>query len=153
MISHLDLIKIKKKTKEFFEKMGFLVEIEDVSQKKDGVFVCLRSEEPRVLIGKNGEILSSIQRLLGLILKRDLEQPMFINFDINNYRKKKTEYLRETALSLADRVSLTKKERALNPMPSYERRVVHLELAKRDDVVTESIGWGEERRVVIKPKI
>lgn len=151
MLSEKDLAKIKKTTREFFEKMGFLVEVKDLDQKQKTIFVNLKSEEPRVLIGKNGEVLAGVQRLLGSILKRKVSQPVFFNFDINEYKKKKTDYLKETARALADRVALTKKEKVLDPMPSYERRIIHLELADRSDVTTQSVGEGPERRVVIKP--
>lgn len=153
MISSLDLSKVKNKTKEFFEKMGFLVDI-DISLRKedDTVLISLNSEEPRILIGRNGEVLADVQKVLGNILKRMSADPFSVDLDINGYKEKKTEYLKETAKNIADRVSLTKKEKALEPMPSYERRIVHLELAKRDDVETESQGEGGERRVVIKPK-
>ena len=59
--------------------------------------------------------------------------------------------MRETANSVADEVALTKKEKELAPMPAYERRVIHLELADRKDVTTESIGEEPKRRVVIRP--
>ena len=52
---------------------------------------------------------------------------------------------------MADEVVLTKKEKILSPMPAYERRIIHLELAERKDVSTESIDQGLERKVVIRP--
>jgi len=55
------------------------------------------------------------------------------------------------AKEIADEVALTKKEKILPPMPAYERRIIHLELAQRPDVTTQSIGQEPERRVVIKP--
>lgn len=151
MLSHDNLTKIKKRTDEFFEKMGFLVEGEVVPQGEQTVLVNLKTEEPRILIGKNGEVLADIQRLLRAILRKEIKQFFFINLDINSYKKKKIEYLKETARALADRVVLTKKEKVLEPMPSDERRIIHLELANRGDVTTQSIGEGFERRVVIKP--
>ncbi|MCD6402414.1 hypothetical protein J7L36_00985, partial [bacterium] len=75
----------------------------------------------------------------------------YINLDINKYKKKKTEYLKELANSVADQVALTKKEKVLPPMQAFERRIIHLELADRSDVTTESIGKEPERRVVVKP--
>ena len=59
--------------------------------------------------------------------------------------------MKETAKSLADEVVLTKEEKVLAPMSAYERRIIHLELAERENVKTESIGEGLERRLVIKP--
>ena len=70
---------------------------------------------------------------------------------MNHYKEKKIKYLRELARSIANEVSLSKKEMALEPMPAYERRVIHMELAGRSDVTTESIGEEPERKVVIKP--
>jgi len=55
------------------------------------------------------------------------------------------------ARSLADEVAITKKEKILSSMPAYERRIIHLELAGRSDVTTESIGQEPERRIVIRP--
>ena len=75
----------------------------------------------------------------------------YIDLDIQNYKKKKAEYLKELARSLADEVSLTKKEKNLDPMPAYERRIIHLELAERKDISTESIGEEPERKIVIRP--
>ena len=71
--------------------------------------------------------------------------------DVNDYKKKKVEYLIELAHSVADEVSLTKKEKVLDSMQAYERRIIHLELADRSDVVTESIGQEPERRIVVRP--
>ena len=150
MLDKKDLEKIKKETEKFFEKMNFGVEIEMKEDEKNIVSVNLKTEEPQILIGKDGQTLMDIQHLLKRILRKDLEQ-VFIDFDINEYKKKKKEYLKELAQSSADEVVLTKKEKTLNPMSSYERRVIHIELSGRNDVETESIGEEMERRVVIKP--
>jgi len=55
------------------------------------------------------------------------------------------------ARGLADEVVLTKKEKILPAMPAYERRIIHLELASRSDVTTESIGKEPDRQIVIRP--
>ncbi len=66
-------------------------------------------------------------------------------------KRKKYEYLRELAKSVADEVALTKKEKQLAPMPAHERRIIHLELVGRTDIISESIGQEPERKIVIKP--
>lgn len=160
MLSQIDLGKIKEITKEFFEKTTFEVEIEFLPQRDLTLPINLKTEEPQILIGEGGQTLTEIQRLLKAIFKKALQQgqdeplekePFFIDLDINNYKKKKYEYLKELAKSTADEVALTKKEKTLSPMPAYERRVIHLELAGRSDVTTESIGQEPERKIVIKP--
>jgi len=113
----------------------------------------IKTEEPRVLIGQNGQTLADIQHLLKAILSHQIPEHFYLDLDINDYKKKKIEYLKQTAKELADDVSLTKKEKMLDPMPSFERRIIHLELADRKDVKTESIGQGVERRIVIRPYV
>ncbi len=151
MLNQNDLETIKKITKEFFEKTTFEVEIEFLPQKDSTIPINLKIEEPQILIGEGGQTLVEIQHLLKAILKRKISEPFFVDLDINGYKKKKIEYLKELARSLADEVALTKKEKILSSMPAYERRIIHLELAGRSDVTTESIGQEPERRVAIKP--
>jgi spoIIIJ-associated protein len=76
----------------------------------------------------------------------------YFNLDINDYKKQKIEYLKNTAKSLADQVVQTKEDKVLLPMSSYERRIIHAELAQRTDVITESQGEGLDRHIVIKLK-
>lgn len=151
MISQENLEIIKKTTEEFFKKAGFEVEINLESPKNLTLLIDLKLEEPQVLIGEGGKTLLEIQHLLKVILKRKIGGNFYIDLDINNYKKKKIEYLQELAKNVADEVALTKKEKILPPMPAYERRIIHLELAGRSDVTTESINQEPERRVVIRP--
>lgn len=70
--------------------------------------------------------------------------------DINNYRRERERLISELAKAAARKVLLNREQVELPAMNGYERRLVHLELASRPDVKTESIGEGSERRVVIK---
>lgn len=151
MLNKDDLEKIKAEIEKFFKKMTIDVKIGPLSQREETLFVNLKTEEPQILIGEKGQTMLAIQRLLKVITRRKFPETFYIDLDINDYKKKKIEYLRETARSVADEVTLTKKETILPSMPAYERRIVHLELADRQDVTTESIGEEPERRVVIKP--
>ena len=152
MLNPNDIEKIKKITKEFFQKTTFDVEIEILPKKEETLPINLKAEDPQILIGERGQTLNEIQHLLKLILRRKIEEPFYIDLDINDYKKKKIEYLKDLARSLADEVSLTKNEKELSPMSAYERRIIHLELAGRTDITTESIGQEPERRVVIRPR-
>ena len=163
MLSQNNLTKIKETVEEFFKKMTFEVEIE-FSPQEDHNFsttpeeekiytlpINLKTSEPQILIGERGQTLAEVQHLLKAILKRKIKEPFFIDLDISDYKKKKIEYLKEMAKSAADEVSLSKKEKWLPPMPAYERRIIHLELASRSDVTTESIGQEPERKVIVRP--
>lgn len=146
--------KLKEAAKDFFEQTGLALEVEVKNQTDSTIFVDVKADEPQFLIGERGQTLSEIQRLLRAVLRRKAESPapFYVDVDINDYKKKKTEYLKEVAQTAADEVAITKREKELPSMPPYERRVVHTELASRTDVVTESIGEEPERRVIIKPR-
>jgi len=151
MITEKDIEEIKELIQNFFKKTSFEVEIEVLLPEDKTISVELRTEDPKILIGQNGQTLAEIQHLLKAILSRKLSEQFYIDLDINDYKKKKIEYLKETARELADEVALTKKEKTLSPMSAYERRIIHLELADREDITTESVGEEPERRVVISP--
>lgn len=146
--------KLKEAAKEFFEQTGLALEVEIKNQADSTILVDLKAEEPQFLIGERGQTLSEIQRLLRAVLRRKTETltSFYIDVDVNDYKKKKAEYLKEVAQTAADEVAITKREKELPSMPPYERRVVHTELASRPDIATESIGEGPERRVKIKPR-
>lgn len=146
--------KIKKKAekiiKEFFKKTTFDVNVE-VQEEADALKVKVASEEGQTLIGQGGGLLGDFQKILGRILRKQLDQEIFLHLDINQYKESKEKYLFQLARELADKVSLEGKEHVLFPMTAFERRVVHTALLERGDVSTESRGEGKERRVVIKP--
>jgi len=151
MLSRPDSEKIKKIVNEFFDKMGLDIEVEFKRQEEETLPINLKTEDPKVLIGERGRTLNEIQHLLKAILKRKIKDPFFIDLDISDYKKKKYQYLRELAKSIADEVALSKKEKFLPPMSPAERRIIHLELAERKNIATESIGEEPERKIVIKP--
>jgi len=143
--------KIKNIVQDFFEKMTIFVEVEIKPQQEKTIPIDIKTENPQILIGEGGQTLIEIQRLLKAIIKKATKEDIFVDLDINDYKKKKIEYLKELAKSAADEVVLNKKEKILASMPAYERRIVHLELAERKDIATESIGEEPERKIIIKP--
>ncbi len=151
MLNPADLETIRQMTKEFFQKTCFDVDIEFLSQKDLIVPINLKTDEPRILIGEKGQTLVEIQRLLKAISRRMINQEFYIDLDINGYKKKKVEYLKELAKSIADDVALLKQEKELPSMSAYERRVIHMELASREDINTDSVGREPERKVVVRP--
>lgn len=151
-MNRINLEKIKKITQEFFEKTGLDMRVEVKNPEDLVVPVSLTIEEPQILIGEQGQTLAEIQRLLKLILRKKIEEPFYVDLDINDYKKQKIAYLKEIAITTADEVALTKKEKYLPVMAAFERRIIHVALASRTDVVTESIGQEPERKVAIRPQ-
>ena len=162
MIDQNDIKKIKEVVEEFFQKMTIVflsIEANFVSTEEDDkkiisdvVDLNITLEEPQILIGEKGQTLFEIQRLLRAVLTKKIEKIFYLNLDINGYKQSKIEYLKKIAKEMADEVSLTKEEKTLFPMPSYERRIVHAELSQRADITTESQGEGANRYIVIKPR-
>ncbi|MDO8264759.1 MAG: R3H domain-containing nucleic acid-binding protein [Candidatus Parcubacteria bacterium] len=152
MMSHEDVKKIRETVQEFFSKMSFDVTVKVEKPEDLTVPVSLETEDPQILIGENGQTLLEIQRLLKGILRKRITDPFFLNIDINDYKKKKTEYLKEMANTIADEVSLLKQDKELPPMPAHERRVVHMALAERPDIISESFGTDPDRKIIVKPK-
>lgn len=151
MLNQDNLNQIKNTVEEFFSKLTIEADVEVMRQDGENLPIRIKARDAAVLIGERGQTLFDIQRLLGVMLKRKAQEPFYVDLDINDYKKKKAAYLKETAQLTADEAALHKKEKYLPPMPAPERRIVHLELADRADVATESIGEEPKRRIVIRP--
>lgn len=121
--------------------------------RKDGkiVYFDLSSEKSALLIGKRGQTLNSLQYLTQLVLNKYTNQYLTIILDCENYRKKRMETLIELANKLANQAIRTKKEVALEPMPSYERKIIHTALSHNEKVSTYSTGNEPNRHIVISP--
>ena len=146
-----NLEQIKEEIGTFFNKTTFDLDV-DVSLKENStIFINVNSREPQILIGEGGQTLIDIQRLLKMILKKKTSDKIYVDLDINNYKKRKMDNLKDLARQTADEVVLANEEKILFAMSPYERRVVHLELAKRLDIATESVGNDPNRKIIIKP--
>ena len=143
---------IEQEAKTFFAKVGMQGSVAVSYTEESGILVTITSPEPQLYIGERGQTLFEIQHILRMIVKKHLAEPVRVNLDINDYRKNKEMYIRELAKEIADEVALIKKPKELAPMPAVERRIVHMVVADRSDVVSDSIGEGADRRVVIRAK-
>lgn len=110
------------------------------------------NENLGLLIGRRGETLAALQLLVNLIVSHRTKHRLRIVVDAENYRQRREENLRSLALRVAQQVRTYRRSIALEAMPPYERRIVHIALSDSKDISTESIGEGEERRVVISLK-
>lgn len=141
---------IKKISEEFFSKSHFEVSIE-VEQKESLINIDIKTDDAQTLIGKQGLVLADVQLLLRKIIKKKTNEDFYISVDIDGYKKNKENYLKDLAWSVADEVLKTGAQKEIPLMSSFDRRIVHIELQQRNDVSAESIGEGEERRIIVKP--
>jgi len=109
----------------------------------------IEGDDLGALIGRHGQALASLQYILRLIVSEKLKTWVPINIDVAGYKMRRYESLRKLALRLADQVKTSRRLINLEPMPADERRIIHLALADHPDVITQSTGAGEERKVMI----
>lgn len=144
-----------KETEDFLydltKKMGVDVKIESKEVDREVIYD-LSGKDIALLIGKRGQTLNSIQYLAQLVFNRSTNQYRTIVVDAENYRLKRRESLEQLAHRLAYKAVKSKKDVSLEPMPSYERKVIHTVLLKNKDVKTFSAGEEPHRHLVITPK-
>ena len=143
---------VKKLSEKLIDRLGIEVESDYREDDQGMIHVQLETEDPGMLIGYHGDTLRSIQLILSTMVYRQTGEWVRVLVNVGDYRERRKESLERMAVSAAQRVKFSGESQLLPPMSSAERRMVHLALAEDEEVVTESEGEGNQRRVVIKPK-
>jgi spoIIIJ-associated protein len=127
-----------------------------VSRKKDSegnMVLDVEGPSGGILIGRHGQTLESLQYLVSKIVQRTCDdERSLIVIDIEGYRERQKDKLRETATTFAQKAAESGQTVSLQPMNSRDRRIVHLTLRDHAEVTTQSTGEGLRRRVMIVPK-
>jgi len=147
-----DLVKIAREVLDkLLNLLGVTAEVEVLSDQIPTTFN-IKGDDLGILIGRHGQTIVSLEYIVKLIVAARLKgwQPLFI--DIGGYREHRRSSLQQLALNLAEQVKLEHRDITLEPMSASERRIIHLTLADHPEVVTHSMGVGEDRKVVISPK-
>ncbi|MGG3469136.1 RNA-binding cell elongation regulator Jag/EloR [Neobacillus pocheonensis] len=132
------------------EQMGAPAEIEIRRDGKQVHFI-MTGEKIALLIGKRGQTLNSLQYLTQLVINRFSNQYLTVILDAEDYRNRRSETLIQLAHRLAEKAVKTGKDVALEPMPSYERKVIHSALSENKRVKTFSDGSEPHRFIIISP--
>lgn len=111
----------------------------------------LECDDYGIIIGRRGETLDSIQYLLSLAMKKNSTGYVRVTINVGNYREKRNETLKHLAQKNAERVLRTGRSYTFEPMNPYERRVIHTTIQEIEGVESRSIGFNQDRRVVIDP--
>ncbi len=112
----------------------------------------ITGEDLGILIGRRGETLRALQYLVRLMVSHRLKHWTNLVVDVESYLARRRNALESLALRVAEQVTRTGRGQALEPMPAYERRVIHVALRKHPNVTTKSVGEGERRKVTIVPR-
>lgn len=140
---------------ELLEKILEIMQISAKVEKKEEkeiTILDIQGEDLGRIIGKDGKTLDALQFLLNIIINKGNETKKKITLDADGYRAKKERKIRDLAFEVAKEVKIHKKEVILQPMSSYERRIIHLTLQDDEEIFTESRGEGKERRLVVLPR-
>ena len=117
-----------------------------------GPVIDINGPDSGLLIGRRGNTLQSLQFIVQSIVRQQFDQDIRVALDVEQYRRRREDSLREMADRVADRVLQTGRSITLEPMTPSDRRVIHLYLGERGGIRTESVGYGEGRKVQIIPE-
>ena len=124
----------------------------EIEQNEKDLKVLINDDENTKLIGYRGEVINSIQNLVSTIGNKDTNLRVRVSVDIQGYRTKREKTLKELAEKLEKTVKRTGKKITLEPMPAYERKILHTSLQNSKVVTTYSIGEEPHRKLVIERK-
>ncbi len=119
---------------------------------RNNIHVDIRGKDLSVLIGRRSETLSAFQYIASLIVGKETQQFVQLVVDVEGYRDRREKQLVQMAKRMAEQVAKSGRRQTLEPMPSSERRIIHIALRDHPDVKTESTGEEPYRKVVIMPK-
>ena len=139
--------------KEYLKSVVTMLNLElnlEVREEENIFNVTMVSSNNPILIGKEGKNLSSLQLLLRQSLTNQTGLDIKVNLDASNYRAKKVKSFEYQIKNIVREVQKTKTDTKLDPMNSYQRRIVHALLSNYSNVTTESVGEEPNRCVVIK---
>lgn len=146
---------IKTTVQELIEKIGFTPEVKIIQETEGDAenIICdvSISQDSNILIGQYEINLQALQHIARLLVRKKTEDRIKFVLDVNSYRQQKNESVAELAREASKQAMTEGRAVMMRPMSAYERRLVHMELSGNKEVVTESIGEGESRKVVVKP--
>jgi spoIIIJ-associated protein len=131
--------------------LGVAGEVE-VSSEELPLALDIKGDDLGILIGRRGQTLSSLEYIVKLMVVGRLKVWLPLTVDVGGYKRRRQDSLQRLALYLAEQVKSRRRAIPMEPMPADERRIIHLTLADNPDVTTQSIGEGENRKVVILPR-
>jgi spoIIIJ-associated protein len=147
----MDKKKITTIIEEIFKHLDCTVSSCEISEDGGMLWCQIETPDSRFVIGRDGETLRSLNHLVRKMIDTDeTEESARLHIDVNGYQKKRFDNLKTTAHMLAERARYFKSNIQTDPMPAFERRIIHMFLEGAKNIKTESEGQGQNRRVIIK---
>lgn len=141
----------EEKIKEVFATIGIEDSFE-VNETPEIIEVIINSEDPGMIIGHHGDTLDSLQLILSLALAKDSGEFKRVSLEVGDYKRNRSDYLKNLAEQTKQRALAEGREIFLPALKPWERREVHMYLSEDQEVMSESVGEGKERTLVVKPR-
>ncbi len=142
---------VKDTTDELLKLLGIEGSVE-INFGNETVDIVLDTPDSGVVIGRHGDILESLQLVLSIVISKKLNQFLRISLEVGDYKKNREEWLKNAALDAKDKAINQGREITLPELKAWERRIVHLTLKDDKEVISESVGEGRDRVLIIRPK-
>jgi spoIIIJ-associated protein len=142
---------IQETVSELLELLGVDGKFE-IADSEEGIDIVLDTKDSGLVIGYHGDTLESLQLVISLCIAKRLDKFVRVSIEVGDYKKNRTEWLKNLAITTKERVVSENKEIALPELKSWERRIVHLLLEDDEKVVSESKGEGRDRVLVVSLK-
>lgn len=123
----------------------------DASYNEGVITLDIDCDDYGIIIGRRGDTLDSLQYLLSLVMKKSASEYVRVVINVGNYREKRNETLRNLAAKHSAYVLRTGRRFTFEPMNPYERRIIHTAVQEIEGVESRSIGYNQDRKVVIEP--
>lgn len=136
--------------KEITQQMNIDIDLKTTVHNNHVTFE-VSGEKIALLIGKRGQTLNALQYLIQLVINKHGKQFYRVTLDAEGYRERRRETLQSLAKKMAQKAKRLNRKVALEPMPPYERKIIHTALQADDDITTYSDGVEPHRHIVIKP--
>lgn len=142
---------IKKTTEELLASLGVTGDVV-VEKTDDVVNVTLDTQDTGMVIGHHGDILESLQLVLSMCISKKIGSFVRVSLEVGDYKKNRTSWVETMAVQAKERALAQGQEIPLPNLKAWERRIVHLMFQDDKEVVSESVGEGKERTLVVKPR-
>ena len=134
---------------DLLDELGFKLKV-SAEWTDEGCCLDLTGEDTHYALAENGELLDALETVLFQIYGRELDRSQRFIVDADGFRKTRKAELHAMARFAADQVRKNGRAFTFGVLNSTERRIIHLKLQQEDDLITESIGDGRERRLQVR---
>ncbi len=125
----------------------------EVEEENGSFHIIIKTEEAPTIIGRHGETIRAIQKILEVILFRQFQESIHLLINVNDYREKQQERLEQMASQYADEVTETRQAAHITHLSSYERRIIHQYITTNyPELTSYSVGEGKDRELVVDLK-